>query len=135
MKFCVYRWLCNFSYKANKIRTAVVTIIIQLDPGKLRNPDLDIRYDLPDLICSRSGEQIIADGYDYVGESRAPCLHLFLKTDDADAALPVVIEVLKSEKVLDNDLSEVPVAIEDGEEFRVVYPADFRGMFHRSAKS
>jgi hypothetical protein len=128
--------ICGLYFsKANTNWATVATILIQLDPGKLSNPDLDIRYLLPDMISDRSGGRIVADGYDYVGESRAPCLVLFLKTDDATAALPVVIEVLQTERVLDNDLSELPVAIEDGTEFRVVYPPDFHGTFHRSAKT
>ena len=109
----------------------MATIIVQLDPAKLRNPDLDIRYALPDLIVERSGGQLTDAGYDYVGEGATPCLLLFLSAEDADALLPVVLEVLKVERVLENDLSDVAVAIEDGEDFRVVHPWGFRGTFRR----
>jgi hypothetical protein len=110
----------------------MATVILQLDPARLSNPDADIRYRLPDLLVSRSEGRLTDDGYDYLQTDGAPCLSLFLQTDDAAAAMPEIIRVLKSERVLDNDLSEVPVAIEDGETFQVVYPPNFAGKFRRS---
>ena len=44
------------------------TIALRLDPRELINPDLDIRYALPDLLVERSGGVLSDDGYDYVGE-------------------------------------------------------------------
>jgi hypothetical protein len=110
---------------------SVATVMLQLDPGRLTNPDLDIRYVLPDLLVERSSGRLTDDGYDYVGEDSAPCLLLFLRTDDAKAAIPGIIEVLKSERVLENDLSSVPVAVEDGDHFQVVDPPGFEGTFRR----
>ncbi|HSZ58350.1 MAG TPA: hypothetical protein VK797_21980 [Tepidisphaeraceae bacterium] len=43
----------------------MVTIIVQLDAAKLDNPDLDIRYVLPDLLLSRAGGLLSDGGYDY----------------------------------------------------------------------
>src|SRR5262249_60174823 len=83
---------------------------MQIDPTRRRNTDLDIRYVLPDLLVERSSGRLTDDGYDYAGEGSAPCLLLFLKTDDANSAIPGIIEVLKSERVLENDLACVPVA-------------------------
>jgi hypothetical protein len=112
----------------------VATVILRLDPAKLSNPDLDIRYMLPDLIVERSGGKLADNGYDYARDGATPCLLLFLSADDADATLPVVLEVLKSERVLNNDLSEVAVAIEDGHGFRVVHPPGFSGDFPRPSE-
>jgi len=109
----------------------MATVILQLDPAKLSNPDLDIRYVLPDLLIARSDAQLSDDGYDYVGEGSQPCLQLYLHADDAVAAITSVIELLKAERVLGNDLSHVPVAIEDGEEFCIVHPPGFVGAFPR----
>jgi hypothetical protein len=105
--------------------------MLQLDPAQLSNPDLDIRYVLPNLLVERSSGRLTDDGYDYAGEGSAPCLLLFLRTKDANAAIPGIIEVLKSERVLENDLSCVPVAVEDGEHFRIVHPPGFAGAFRR----
>jgi hypothetical protein len=109
----------------------MATVILQLDPAKLSNPDLDIRYVLPDLIAEQSGGRMKDDGYDYASEGAATLLLLFLSTDDPNASVPVVVEVLRSERVLENDLSDVPVAVEDGDGFRVVHPPEFRGTFRR----
>ena len=110
----------------------VASIIIQLDPAKLSNPDLDITCVLPDLIVERSGGRLADDGFDYAGEGPTQCLLLFLSTEDVDAALPAVVDVLKSEQVLGNDLSSVPVAVEYGHDFRVVHPPGFTGVFART---
>ena len=107
------------------------TIILQLDPKKLSNPDLDIRYTLPDIVIERSGGRLTDGGYDYAGEGAESCLLLFLDTEDAEGMTPMVIDVLKFERVLENDLSGTPVAILDGKSFTVVHPPDFRGMFPR----
>jgi hypothetical protein len=44
------------------------TIAIKLHAEHLANPDLDIRYVLPNLLKERSGGIISDDGYDYVGD-------------------------------------------------------------------
>ncbi len=108
----------------------MATIVIQLDPALLANPDADIRYKLPDLLAQRSANRVSSDGYDYVGERNL--LHLFLGTDNAERDLPGIIEVLKSERLLGNDLSQVPIAFEDGDALRVVYPPGFTGVFEQS---
>ena len=107
----------------------MATIVIQLDPTRLANPDLDIRYMLPDLLVARSGGRLREDGYDYFGEGLESLMQVYLTTEDAAAALPGVIHVLRTERVLGNDLSEVAVAVEDEEGFRVVHPPGFAGVF------
>ena len=110
----------------------MATIILQLDPTTQANPDADMRYVLPDLLVARSGGSMSDDGYDYVRDARGVSLMLlFLDTDDVNSAVATVIQVLKSERVLGNDLSTTPVAVEDGDEFSVVYPPDFQGTIHR----
>jgi len=108
----------------------MATVILQLDPANLSNPDLDIRYALPELLVARSGGSLADDGYDYVGEGGASYLLLFLRTEDVDGAVSTIVDVLKSERVLENDLSAVPVAVEDGA-FRVIHPPNFKGTFRR----
>jgi hypothetical protein len=47
-------------------------VMLQLDPARLSNPDLDIRYALPDLLVERSSGRLTDDGYDYPGDGSAP---------------------------------------------------------------
>jgi hypothetical protein len=108
----------------------MATIIVQLDPTLLENPDLDIRYKLPDLLVERSSGLLQDVGYDYAGEPSTPCLLLLFETEAAQQAVPVIVDVLRSERVLGNNLSDVPVAIQDGEQFRVLHPPNFQGKFH-----
>jgi hypothetical protein len=79
----------------------VTTIALQLDPTLLDNPDLDIRYQLPDLLLERSNGLIQDNAYDYVGDS---LLTLFLETTDVDAALVHILDVINNVRLLENDL-------------------------------
>ncbi len=42
------------------------TIIVLLNPGQLQNPDLDLRYLVPDRIEEVSASLIKDNGYDYI---------------------------------------------------------------------
>ena len=98
----------------------MATITIRLDPRLPSNPELDIRYVLPDLIASRSGGAITDGGYGYV--ENTPYM--------VDAALVVVMDVLAQETILGNHLLPASVvALERAEGTVVVYPKDFTGSF------
>ena len=104
------------------------TIAIKLHAEDLANPDLDIRYVLPELLKERSGGIIADDGYDYVGDDHD--LVLFLKVTDLQRAVACINDVLNGDRVLGNDLSAgaiVAVAHEDG--FRVIYPPGYSEEF------
>jgi hypothetical protein len=111
------------------------SILIRLEPEDLDNPDLDIRYTLPDLIAERSHGLVTPDGYDYAREDREPgcsALVLYLWTEELKPALDCVLAVIQNEQVLGNDLRKgttVAVATLQGD--RVVYPPGFRGRFVR----
>ena len=79
----------------------MATIILTLDPAALSNPDLDIRYALPELLVRRSGGTISDDGYDYSEDQK---LLFFLHTDDIAGTVALVTLVLQEEQVLGNDL-------------------------------
>jgi len=79
-------------------------VTIRLDPALLPNPDADIRYVLPDLLAARSDGTVRDDGYDYDDDD---VMTIFLDVDDAGAALSLVRSVLRSERVLGNDLSAI----------------------------
>ena len=107
----------------------MATIIIQLDPSQLANTDTDIRYVLPDLLAAKFPHLVSDDGYDYAGSSQNPCLLVFLATESLEQASAAVIGFLQHERVLENDLASVPVAIEDEDAFKVIHPPDFSGSF------
>lgn len=82
------------------------TIIILLDPSKLENPDLDLRYNIPDRIEEISGGRIEDNGYDYIETGgRDDILGIWLRTKSADKSYPVIIKLFQEEKFLGNDLS------------------------------
>jgi hypothetical protein len=104
------------------------TIFVRLDPRKLQNPDLDIRYVLPELIAEKSCGVVSDDGYDYVGE--IPYLLLFLNSEDMDKGMLCALDTLKRESVLGNDLLQAAVvAVERDGQKVVVYPKNFQGSF------
>lgn len=87
----------------------MATVVLRLDARELQNPDLDLRYLIPDLLAERSGGAIRDDGYDYESEH---VLAVFLDVDDAESALALIRQVLREEALLGNDLDKgVTVAI------------------------
>ena len=80
-------------------------IIISMDSREMENPDLDIRYTLPDRIEEWSGGAVSDDGYDYVDED-GHILAVWLETEDAEGWWPKIVELLKTERFEDNDLSQ-----------------------------
>jgi hypothetical protein len=105
------------------------TIVLRLDPARLDNPDLDLRYALPDLLAARSGGVIADDGYDYAG-GPPPFLVLYLKAAELDPAVACVRDVVENVRVLNNDLRQgVAVAVRRGDGHDVVYPPGFVGPF------
>ncbi len=82
------------------------TIIILLDPSKLENPDLDLRYNIPDRIEEVSGGSIEDNGYNYIeAGKRDDILGIWLRTESADESYPVIVKLFQEEKFLGNDLS------------------------------
>jgi hypothetical protein len=109
----------------------MASIVIKLDPEKLSNPDLDLRYVLPDLIIEKSGNLIQDDGYDY-GEKTEAML-VYLKTEDLEKALPFVIDTIENEIVLGNSLKGIViVATGDDNNYTVVYPPGLEQPFDAS---
>lgn len=103
----------------------MISITIKLFPERMDNPDLDIRYVLPDLIATRSGNAVKGKGYDY-GEGddiEMPPLLLFLGAE-REEYLRYVMDVVTGDEVLGNNLvlaAEVYVELE-GQSTRV-FPA------------
>ena len=102
------------------------TVLLQLDAGKLQNPDLDIRYALPDRIEEYTQGAVTDNGYDFITGN---VLGLWLSAEDAASAAETVIELLRTETFLENDLSaaaEIWISEEDSaapEQCRKIYSA------------
>ena len=103
------------------------TIVIVLNAAKLENPDLDIRYTLPERIEEHTGGIIKDNGYDYISNSE---LGLWLGSDDCEADAEKVIGLIRSEKFCGNDLSQtagIYISEQDCAELsdcRKVYPTE-----------
>lgn len=107
------------------------TIIIVLNPGKLENPDLDLRYDIPDRIEEVSHGAIQDNGYDYVDAEEGqpgPLLGIWLKTESAGENWPVIVKLFQEERFKGNDLSlsaEILISENDTEDIEhctLVFP-------------
>ena len=102
-------------------------IVISMDSRTMENPDLDIRYVLPDRIEEWSGGAVSDDGYDYMDEE-GHILGVWLETENAESWWPKIVELLKTEQFCENDLSRsalVLISEESGAEFekcRQVWP-------------
>ena len=101
------------------------TIIITLNSDKMDNPDLDIRYVLPDRIDEYTEGAVTDNGYDYLD---GDIMGLWLETDDAAGNVEKVIRLIESEEILENDLTkaaQVFISEEDCaelEQCRKVFP-------------
>ena len=98
-------------------------IAVRIDPAKLPNPDLDIRYDLPDIVEHLTGGDIIDDGYDYDPEDENTLL-VFFSCKDPALSVNYMIEILGKHQVCGNRLLDSAViGISQGSlTFEVVHP-------------
>ena len=73
------------------------TIVIVLDSTKMANPDLDIRYILPERIEEYTNNSIKDNGYDYISDIE---LGLWLETDDSAYNVEKIIQLITLKKIL-----------------------------------
>lgn len=107
------------------------TIIIVLNPGKLKNADADLRYYIPDRLDELTHGVLKDNGYDYIDCEEGlpgPLMAIWLETEDAGKNWPVISKIFREEKFMDNDLSlsaEIYISeneTEDLENCTLVYP-------------
>jgi hypothetical protein len=90
----------------------MASIVLKLDPARLTNRDLDIRYVLPDLLAEGSDGLLEDGGYDY--EEGSNRLLIYLDTTDLEKAVPYVSNFLSTTIVMGNDLRDgAEMEIED----------------------
>jgi hypothetical protein len=104
----------------------MAVIGIRLDPNELQNPDLDLRYLLPDAIVERAPNLLASTGYDYDSFGR---IIVFLTTDQPEAAVASVLDALPELELLGNRfVTGVVVAIAENserdhlEKYRIISP-------------
>lgn len=108
------------------------TIVVLLNPGKLKNPDMDLCYCVPDRIQEVSGGAIRDNGYDFIDTEEGqpgPLMGIWLKTEAAGENWPVIQKLFETERFKENDLSvsaEIYISEEDAapvEKCRLVFPS------------
>ena len=105
----------------------IIVPAIKLNPEKLDNPDLDIRYEIPDRVREVTKEVVGDDGYDYLNDEYNSIV-IYLDTRDPDYGVKAVLELLEKETFCDNQiLKGAIIGLDKGEGFSVVYPTDFAG--------
>ena len=98
------------------------TIVLVLDPGKLENPDADLRYAIPDRIEEVTNGRIQDNGYDFMETEEGepgPLMGIWLKTESASESWPLLLHLLQEEIFMENDLSasaKIYISKEDGDE-------------------
>ena len=66
------------------------SIVIRIRPGDLTEPDLDIRYKIPDLLKERSKGLLVDYGYDFEIKTDAIQIFLFAHAKNAQC-LPMYL--------------------------------------------
>lgn len=102
-----------------------VSIVLRIEPDQLSNPDLDIRYRLPEAIERHTQGRVRPDGYDY-DDGKGPAMLLFLLAD-SEADIAGILETLNAERILENDLKDVGVGLIENGVCRYVYPRRLAG--------
>lgn len=101
------------------------TIIVLLDSRKMENPDLDVITLLPVRVEEVTDNKVYDNGFDYIDDD---IIGVWLETENAEEGVKSVIELIKTEKFADNDLSksaEILISEEDcaeTEKCRKVFP-------------
>lgn len=88
-------------------------IKFELDPAKMANPDLDIRYRLPDQLAALPESTMTDNGYDY-SDDEPPKLVVFVRSEMPDADVKRAIRFLASNTLLENSiLDAATISISD----------------------
>lgn len=113
------------------------TIVIRIDPRLLEDPDLDLRYEIPDLLVARTGGALSDQGYDYEIEGEITgheAMQIYLGSASPESVLPVIVEVLGNARLHGNDLlAAATIGVSDeppdrADSFRVVHPPGSRDV-------
>ena len=101
------------------------TIIMLLNPGKLQNPDLDLRYLVPDRIEEVSASLVKDNGYDYIDAEAGqpgPLLGIWLETENAAQNWPLIAELFQNEQSASAQIYMSDKDTDDLENCTLVFP-------------
>lgn len=80
------------------------SVIFQLHPDWLKNPDADLRYLIPEELEKLSSKElvILEDGYEYDDEDEY--MYIFMMVTNSSEFLKVTTKYLGSHKILENNI-------------------------------
>ncbi len=105
-------------------RIVMAQIRFDLDPAKVANPDLDIRYLLPDRLAAIPKSTMTDSGYDY-SEDEPPVLMVFVNSEDPDADVELAVRFLATNTLLENNILDAATILssDKAEEWKQRYPS------------
>ncbi len=103
-------------------------IAIRLNPRDMKNPDLDLRYRIPDLVAKITNGRIEDDAYDYAD---GDTLVVYLLCENPEADVREVIEILRENELCKNQILDTAVIgiSNDAATFTIVHPENLGGQF------
>ena len=98
------------------------TLAIKLDPSRMENPDLDVRYEIPGRIAEHTSGVVTDEGFDYI-DGDALVIYLGMPSGDQVAK---ILRFLQDEEFCGNKILDcAKVGLDSGNGFRTVYPDGF----------
>jgi hypothetical protein len=106
------------------------SIVLRIDPSQLHGLDADLRYTIPSLLFEATAGGVQDDGYDY--EEGSDAMLIYLSTENSEAALPFVVNLIQSENFQGTGLaaatqigvSNLPAA--KAASFQVMFPEELK---------
>lgn len=98
-------------------------IRFDLNPAKLSNPDLDIRYQLPGRLAAIPEGTMTENGYDY-SDDEPPVLMVFVNSVQPDTDVELAVRFLSISTVLENKVLDAATIFtsDNEEEWKQRYP-------------
>jgi len=81
------------------------SIVLKLNPQKLTNPDVDLRYFIPNKIAELTLGKIADNGYDYL-DDEVSSMAIFLKSSSPKEDIISIFEILKNNSFKGNQIYE-----------------------------
>jgi hypothetical protein len=105
----------------------MATLLVVLDPAKLKTLDTDLMILIPDLVELHSSSDVRSIGWGYAPDKTA---HLFFEASTGEEGFRRIKAALESGPVKGNDLCSATIAIRLSKEgpFTAIHPAAVKGQ-------